>query len=127
VEPSLRIFLVPSVLILGLTGCHHADSIAASQLRWVEAADPVADARAAITQKDFRLKGVYGLTLRVPGVEPDRVEELRRRLGISPIEGTSDAMEGPEQKPLIDMAYKYAEAYNAQILRAAPGITPSPK
>ena len=123
----MRILLVLSFLILGLTGCHHADSIAVSQLRWVETADPVADAKAAITQKDFRLKGVYGLTLKVPGIEPDRVEELRRRLGVSPIEGTSDAMEGPEHKHLIDMAYKYAEAYNARILQAAPRELLTPK
>ncbi len=42
------------------------------QLRWVEMADPIADAKAAIERKDFALLGVRGYTWR-GGIQEVRV------------------------------------------------------
>jgi hypothetical protein len=38
------------------------------ELRWVERADAIADAKAAIERKNFALLGIHGYTWLIPGV-----------------------------------------------------------
>ena len=89
------------------------------QLRWVERADPIADAKAAIERRDFVLLGVRGYTWLIPGVEEPQKFEYRDKYGMKLIEGTDDVVLWPEHQRLIRLATKYAEIYNLYILSHA--------
>jgi|CXWL01.1.fsa_nt_gi hypothetical protein len=89
------------------------------QLRWVEMADPIVDAKAAIERKDFALLGVRGYTWRIPGVEESKKLEYSEKYGKRLIEGTDDVVLGPEHQRLIQLATKYAEKYNRYVLSYA--------
>jgi hypothetical protein len=89
------------------------------QLRWVEMADPIADAKAAIGRKDFSLLGVRGYTWRIPGIEESKKFEYSEKYGKRLIEGTDDVVLGPEHQRLIQLATKYAESYNLYLLTYA--------
>ena len=85
-------------------------------LRWVEKADPIADAKAAIERKDFALLSVRGYTWRIPGVEESKKFEYGEKYGKRFIEGTDDVVLGAEHQRLIKLATKYAEKYNRYVL-----------
>lgn len=89
------------------------------QLRWVEMADPIADAKAAIGRKDFALLGVRGYTWLLPGVEESKKFEYSEKYGKRLIEGTDDVVLGTEHQRLIQLATKYAEKYNRYVLSYA--------
>lgn len=89
------------------------------QLRWVERADPIAAAKAAVARKDFVLLGVYGYTWLIPGVKESQKFEYREKYGMRLIEGTGDAVLGPEHGRLIGLTTKYAEKYNLYVLSHA--------
>jgi len=73
------------------------------------------DARAAIARGDQRLLAVYGITVEVPGVDTS-VATLRQRYGLRILEGTSDAIKGPQDRLLNENARKYAKKYNRIII-----------
>lgn len=71
-------------------------------------------AAAAVAAGDCRAKGVYRYALDTPGLpQPDG--ELRERLGVDVIEGTSDAPRNAEEQRFNERAAKYAEAYNRRL------------
>ena len=122
----MRALILPAAIVLISIGCHQEDSESVKALRWVESADPIADAKAAIAKGNFKLKGVYGLTLVIPGADHSKWEEYRSQYGVDPIKGTTDAREGLEHGRLIELAATYAEAYNRQILSTShPTIPPA--
>ena len=106
------------LILLFLLGCtaqqKHPKAIL--QLQWLEKANPVNDAKEAISNGDFRLRGVYGFTMILPGVGDDRFK-YEKTPGINPIEGTSDGLINDEHARLNDLALKYAEQYNQVILK----------
>jgi hypothetical protein len=73
------------------------------------------DARAAIARGDVRLLAVYGITVEVPGVDTN-VATLRQQYGLRMLEGTSDAIKGPQDLRLNENARKYAKKYNRIII-----------
>lgn len=89
------------------------------QLRWVERAEPIADAKAAVERKNFVLLGVHGYTWLIPGVKESQKFEYREKYGMQLIEGTDDVVLGPEHGRLIGLATKYAEKYNLYVLSHA--------
>jgi hypothetical protein len=97
-----------------------AESGDVEQLRWVENADPVADAMAAIEQRNVVLLGVRGYTWIIPGVEESQKWEYREKFGLRLIKGTDDVVLGPEHQHLIQIATKYAEIYNRYVLSHTP-------
>jgi hypothetical protein len=116
---SIQLSLLPAGLLLIATGCHQPKSDPIKILKWVESADPIADANLAIAKGDFRLKGINGLGLMIPGTDLPQYEEATKTKNVISIEGTSDVVYGEEHLRLIDLAFKYAEAYNRQVLSAS--------
>ena len=86
------------------------------QLRWVEKADPIADASAAVARNDFVLLGIRGYTWTIPGVDEAKKFEYREKYGMRLIEGTDDVVLGPEHLRLIGLSRGYAERYNQYVL-----------
>jgi hypothetical protein len=76
------------------------------QLRWVERADPIADAKAVKERRDFILLGVRGYTWFTPGIEESQKFEYREKHGMRLIEGTDDVVLGSEHQRLIRLATK---------------------
>jgi hypothetical protein len=86
-----------------------------ADLRKLKIENAAADARNSVESKDFRLLGVRGYVLEVPGTNKD-LQTIKSTYGVREIEGTSDAVEGPQHKALIDNARQYAEKYNQTII-----------
>jgi TPR repeat protein len=82
--------------------------------------DATADAKKAIAAGDFRLVGVYGYSVEVPGAPTDDWFEVKSKYGIRMIEGTSDTESGPEEEAFNNNARSYARKYNEVILKAHP-------
>ena len=101
-------------LVVSSPGCREPNQIKA--MRWLDKANPIADADNAIAHGDHRLRGVYGLTLSIPGTDPNLKIELERRYGVNPIEGTSDNRINQEHARLIELAHNYASTYNRRII-----------
>jgi hypothetical protein len=89
------------------------------QLRWLETADPITDAKRAVERRDFTLLAVNGYTWSIPGVPEADKFAYRDKYGMKPIEGTSDVIMGTEHARLVDVATKYAKSYNEYLLRHA--------
>ncbi|MBZ5643322.1 MAG: hypothetical protein LAO19_11215 [Acidobacteriia bacterium] len=89
-----------------------------ADLRKLKIENAAADARNSIESKDFRLLAVRGYVLEVPGTSED-IQNIKTTYGLKEIEGTSDAVEGPDHKLLIDNARRYAEKYNQTIIAEA--------
>jgi len=92
---------------------------AAEELIWLDGAEPIKDAHAAVQSGDTRLKAVAGFTIQVPGIPTQKEEEYRERFGVTVISGTSDALESEEHSRLNSLARKYAEQYNMEVLKLA--------
>ena len=78
------------------------------------------DARAAIAHSDRRLLAVKGITVEVPGVDAS-VATLREQYGLRILEGTSDAIKGPQDRLINGNARNYAKKYNRIIVSANTG------
>jgi hypothetical protein len=110
-----------ALIFLFLAGCTKGDNKTAMQndkyaeLRKLKIENAVQDALKSIESKDYRLLAVRGYALNVPGVSED-VRSIETSYGIKIIEGTSDAIEGPEHKRLNDNARAYAKIYNRTIV-----------
>ena len=81
-------------------------------LEWLETANSEADANAAISKGDLRIKCVMGYALRCPGVKE------RAGLEYTVIEGTGDVVTSERHEKLLKLATKYAKDYNSYIKRA---------
>ncbi len=109
------LFCVLSVLPVYVAG----PELDVEQLRWVESADPITDAKVAVERREFALLGVRGYTWLIPGVEESKKFEYREKYGMKLIEGTDDVLLGPEHQCLIRLATKYAEKNNLYVLSHA--------
>ncbi len=90
------------------------------QLQWIETADPVRDAREAITLGSPPIVALYGYATYTPGA--DHVVEggdCRFRL----LEGTGD-YHIPETLRLQEIAERYAQTYNALVLPHSGCVSP---
>jgi hypothetical protein len=100
-----------------LCGCGQPHRTAnTEQLRWLEHAEPEADAARALSASDHRLMAVYGATLVIPGIDASEEFHYMDLYGVHTIEGTGDALESPEQATLVSAATDYAVRYNQFIL-----------
>ncbi|HUX89794.1 MAG TPA: hypothetical protein VMV48_03795 [Gallionellaceae bacterium] len=89
------------------------------QLRWVQQANPIVDAKAAVARNDFVLLGVLGYTWSIPGIQEEKKFVFREKYGVKLLEGTSDVILGTEHGRLIKLATEYAEKYNQYVLSHA--------
>ena len=91
------------------------------QLRWVESADPISDAKRSIENGNFALLGIAGYTVTIPGVDESKKFEYREKYGLRILEGTSDVVHGTEHLRLIRLAKGYAKKYNLYMLNYMGG------
>jgi hypothetical protein len=96
------------------------DTMKVEQVAKLKVDAAVADAKAAVARGDRRLLAVYGIALEVPGVDAD-VATLRQQYGLRILEGTSDAIKGPQDRLFNDNARSYAKRYNNSIVSANAG------
>ncbi len=99
------------ILILGLLGCgtfsNEADFSKAT--RSLLSADPEKDFRYAISNNNYKFKGIYGFSLTVPGISDNCIDLSN---DVDPIVGTSDATDNYEQRVFNAVALTYAKEYN---------------
>jgi hypothetical protein len=106
--------------ILSLVACSGTTKQSAAEiphyeeLRRLKVEKAANEARKSLESGDSRLLAVEGYAIDVPGVEEDWTK-TQATCGIKVIEGTSDAINSPQQKQLIDNARAYAERYNQSI------------
>ena len=110
-------FFLGAYMLIGCSPKPAAEEV--RQLRWLEAADPISDAYAALSKNDKRLVGVNGYTWIIPGVEEQRKDDYRNRYGLRILEGTSDVIVNSEHGRLVGLAGQYAKKYNTYILAHA--------
>jgi hypothetical protein len=72
--------------------------------------NPERDANMAMASADFSLRGVYGFTAVVPGIQGDYLM-LRTKFRIIMIENTSDIIDDDPQS-YNNLAERYASTYN---------------
>jgi len=98
--------------------CRKQDPDEVKILRWLDHANPVEDAKAALAKGDHRLRGVMGLALTVPGIESMDSRYTLVDYGVKEIDGTTDGLINAEHGRLVLRAREYAEAYNRYIVQA---------
>jgi hypothetical protein len=84
--------------------------------------DPIKRANASIEKGDFRLLGVRGYAVEVPGVGHDLAICNAIRDNVNIIEGTSD----DGARALNEKARKYAARYNAFVVSHKQFVLPNP-
>ena len=89
------------------------------QLQWVQQANPIVDAKAAVAKKNFVLLGDRGYTWSIPGTDESKKFEYREKYGVKLLEGTGDVILGAEHGHLIKLATEYAKKYNQYVLSHA--------
>lgn len=107
--------------LMGLTACAATAPVDDNPLAWLETVDPVEQARKqaqdALKQDDLRLLALPRRSLVIPGVDPQLVEDYRRKCGVRLLEGAGDAVRDARQRELLKKARDYATAYNQIILQ----------
>ena len=83
-------------------------------------ADPVADADRAARRGDFRLVGVQGRGVELPGADSILGQQSAMRCATRIVPFTSDAISSDAVRDLNGVARSYAHAYNLRLLTAAP-------
>ena len=115
---SISKFLMPLFCSISTFSVYAAEpeSEEVRQLRWVQQANPIADAKAAVARKNFVLLGVRGYTWLIPGTEDSKKIEYREKYGVKLLEGAGDVILGEEHGHLIELAIEYAKKYNQYVL-----------
>ena len=108
--------IISLFLVLSMNGCI-TDSSATNDgdLKWLNNANPEADANAALDKNDFRFMGLSLRGTVIPGVEPAKMLQYELKCGVNLIQGVSDAVRSKEQLKMMQSAHDYAAKYNAII------------
>jgi hypothetical protein len=77
---------------------------------------PEEDLERRLNHGDYRLIGVLGYTLSIPGTDMDQFSPTVKQLGVHIVDGTSDALEGEEHGKLVREVRQYAKQYNQALL-----------
>ena len=115
-KPKNALMPVVAISILTAVGCHTEEHSQVQSLRWVEKADPITDAKKALSNGDHKLRAVYGLTVSIPGTDPKEFDSFKQTYGLHQIEGTTDGLINEEHGRLVRMAISYSETYNRHII-----------
>ena len=77
--------------------------------------DPASDARRNFAHGDLRFVGVRDYSCNAPGREGRELESLIATHGLRCLDGTTDALEGPEHSTLQRHASTYGIEYNKEL------------
>ncbi|NQZ21215.1 MAG: hypothetical protein HRT53_04095 [Colwellia sp.] len=69
----------------------------------------------AITTKDFRLYGLSGRRIVLPGLENKNVEEIKKRCGIRLLSGTGDVLKNSQDRENRRLNYQFAVKINEKL------------
>jgi len=69
----------------------------------------------AISTKDYRLYGLAGRRIVLPGLESKNVKEIKKRCGIRILSGTGDVLKNSQDRENRRLNYKFAEQVNEKI------------
>ena len=89
---------------------------AVSLLRWLDTADPVADAKRAIDQGRPALLTLGGRGASLPGIAPERQSRLTLKCPLRPLRGATDTVRGDSHLRYLQRARDYAARYNRAML-----------
>jgi hypothetical protein len=100
------------LLAVAINGCATAMNDYEQKLQWVEGADAIADAKAALAKGDFRFMAMAQRSTVIPGVDTNKMRQYELYCGVKFIEGATDAIRSEEQLRLMKKAFEYAGRYN---------------
>jgi len=69
----------------------------------------------AIATKDYRLYGLVGRRVVLPGLENKNVKEIKKRCGIRLLSGTGDVLKSSQDRENRRINYQFAEKINAKL------------
>ena len=95
---------------------HHQNT----DLKWLDYADPKADANLAIEKQDFTLLALAGRVTSFPGID-GKSSILQQQCGYRLLANSSDALRSQNELNLRKQLYQYASIYN-QLVSAACGV-----
>ena len=87
------------------------------ELKWLNYADPKADANLAIEKKDFTLLAFAGRVTSFPGIEGE-TSTLQQQCGYQLLANSSDALRSQSELSLRKQLYQYAGTYNQLVSTA---------
>ncbi len=89
-------------------------------LKWLEYADPLADANLAIAKDNFTLLAFSNRGLRFPGISDKDydLDTLRVRCGVKVLQGTGDMLEPGQDLARRKKLREYAARYNPLVFKA---------
>ncbi|MEM6638625.1 MAG: hypothetical protein AAF610_01845 [Pseudomonadota bacterium] len=91
---------------------------AVEAMSWVEGADPVADARAALRDpKSIELLAFASRALSFPGLSAEQYAEISKRVRYRVVQGAGDVLYGQAHRAMRRKVHAYATVYNAEIYR----------
>jgi hypothetical protein len=109
------IIVVSCLLLVGCASSSGPIDPYVQKLQWLDAADPQADAQQAVKKQDYRLLGIAGRTVNIPGISKEESLDYEEACGVQLIEGISDVVRSNEHLRLMQKARSYALKYNAII------------
>jgi hypothetical protein len=92
-----------------------AEREAVSALKWLDAADPIADARRAIAEKRPVLLTLGGRGAPTPGISADERARLETKCPTRVLPGATDVVRGDTHFDYLKRARQYAEQYNREV------------
>jgi hypothetical protein len=85
-------------------------------LKWVDTADPVADAKRAVAEKRPVLFILGGRGALAPGISPELTSTLSVKCPVQMLPGATDTVHGDTHLNYLQRARAYAEKYNRELL-----------
>jgi hypothetical protein len=73
------IIVVSCLLLAGCASSSGPIDPYVQKLQWLDAADPQADAQQAVKKQDYRLLGIAGRTVNIPGISKEELRGSLRR------------------------------------------------
>ena len=117
--PQITVIAPPLIIATPTPGAQTMarKAIVMREIARLKNASPETDLVANWAAQNKKFVALRGAGWHIPGVPEDRVLALLNRYDATPIEGTTDVMEFPEQGELGRLALKYATRYNQLLLR----------
>jgi hypothetical protein len=88
-----------------------------ADLKWLQYADPKADANLAIQKQDFTLLAFAGRVTSFPGID-NEVSTLQQQCGYRLLANSGDALRSEKELSLRKQLYQYAVTYNLLVATA---------
>ena len=119
----MKISVAALALILALPILAAASEVATlrTTLSCLNLKDPASDARRNFAHGDLRFIGVRDYSCSAPGREGLELEPLIASHGLRCLDGTTDALEGPEHSTLQRHASTYGIEYNKELASLIQG------